>query len=172
MRCAPEAIVTTRSVTWPSSRPVSAKWPRWFVPIWVSKPSLVRASGTAITPALLIRASIGSSQPSANARTAARSVAAARPMPLVAPVISTVWPSRFGRSLGVHLLELIAANVVAVYKDVNDNNAVAVNSTLYPCPRDRDRPPLPPRQPPPGAAGRGGARAGRREGALAARARA
>ena len=49
-------------------------------------------------------------------------------MPLVAPVISTVRPSRFGRSLGVHLLVLMASNVVGGYKDVNDNNAVTVNS--------------------------------------------
>src|SRR4051794_22553003 len=37
-----------------SSNPVRAKWPRWFVPSCISKPSAVVALGTAITPALLI----------------------------------------------------------------------------------------------------------------------
>ena len=45
MRCAPEATTTTRSRTWGSSRLVSAKWPRWFVPSCISKPSLVRLLG-------------------------------------------------------------------------------------------------------------------------------
>ena len=43
------------------SRPsVRAKWPRWLVPNWSSKPSLVTwRSGGVMTPALLIRMSIG-----------------------------------------------------------------------------------------------------------------
>ena len=40
-----------------SSRLVSAKWPRWLVPICISNPSAVRCSGTFITPALLISTS-------------------------------------------------------------------------------------------------------------------
>ena len=31
-----------------SNRLVSAKWPRWLVPIWLSKPSTVCAYGTAV----------------------------------------------------------------------------------------------------------------------------
>lgn len=38
-----DETVTTRSVTLGNSRFVSAKWPRWLVPIWLSKPSLVSA---------------------------------------------------------------------------------------------------------------------------------
>ena len=37
---------------------VSAKCPRWFVPNWVSNPSAVLPSGTAMTPALLNSRSI------------------------------------------------------------------------------------------------------------------
>src|SRR5215207_3761652 len=72
-RCAPEATVTTRSVTWGSSRLVSAKWPRWLVPICNSKPSAVRLSGVLITPALLINTLSSPGQLSAKARTEARS---------------------------------------------------------------------------------------------------
>jgi hypothetical protein len=39
------------------SRSVSAKWPRWLTPKWVSKPSTVRDWSTAISPALLTRRS-------------------------------------------------------------------------------------------------------------------
>ncbi len=43
-----------------SSRPVNAKWPKWFVPNCNSKPSLVSCRcGGVMTPALLIRMSIG-----------------------------------------------------------------------------------------------------------------
>ena len=45
VRWAPEETVTTRSVTCGSSRLVSAKWPRWFVPNCSSKPSAVRPCG-------------------------------------------------------------------------------------------------------------------------------
>src|SRR5882757_2332582 len=44
---------------WGSSRLVSAKCPRWLVPNCSSKPSAVRASGTCMMPALLMRTSIG-----------------------------------------------------------------------------------------------------------------
>src|SRR5258705_6224900 len=44
---------------WRSSRLVSAKWPRWLVQNCSSKPSTVRASGTCMMPALLIRTSMG-----------------------------------------------------------------------------------------------------------------
>ena len=56
-------IVTTRGVrpppSAPSSRPVSAKWPRWLVPNCSSKPSAVSRRGGAITPALLSSRSTG-----------------------------------------------------------------------------------------------------------------
>ena len=51
--------MTTRPVTCGSSRLVRAKWPRWLVPNWSSKPSLVRDSGGIITPALLMSRSMG-----------------------------------------------------------------------------------------------------------------
>ena len=41
-----------------SSRVVNTKCPRWLVPNCISNPSVVRANGHAITPALLIRRSI------------------------------------------------------------------------------------------------------------------
>src|SRR4051794_4733188 len=145
MRWAPEATVTTRSRTCGSSRLVSAKVPRWFVPIWSSNPSFVRRSGTAITPALLTRTSRSPSQASAKACTEARSArssprtsvlpgieaaasrprvrsrtasttcaparprarAAARPMPLLAPVTTKVRPRWSGRSCAVHLAEVM-----------------------------------------------------------------
>src|SRR3954453_16234773 len=72
-RCAPEATVTTRSVTCGSSRLVNAKWPRWLVPNCSSKPSAVRPAGTIMIPALLTRTWSGPVQASANARTEARS---------------------------------------------------------------------------------------------------
>ncbi len=54
--------VTTREAGEAGSRsnssPVRAKWPRWFVPNWSSKPSVVVACGVYITPALLISMSI------------------------------------------------------------------------------------------------------------------
>src|SRR5215210_8248940 len=169
MRCAPEAIVTTRSVTWPSSSPVSAKWPRWLVPIWVSKPSFVRPSGTAITPALLISTWIGPSQACAKARTEARSVrssgrasaplpssaairsplsmlrtasttwaptrassvAVARPMPLVAPVITTVRPPWPGRSWGVHPL-MVEGVPVSALREPPPFHEVAVDDEVAP----------------------------------------
>ena len=43
-----------------SSRPESAKWPRWLVPSCISKPSAVLRRGIAITPALFTRMSIRS----------------------------------------------------------------------------------------------------------------
>ena len=42
---------------------MSAKWPRWFVPICISKPSAVCACGMFITPALLISTSMSSVGP-------------------------------------------------------------------------------------------------------------
>src|SRR5690625_1878101 len=45
--------VTTRSPMRSSSRPVSAKCPRWLTPNWVSKPSAVRRIGMFMMPALL-----------------------------------------------------------------------------------------------------------------------
>src|SRR5436305_1502115 len=67
-RCAPEATVTTRSVTCGSSRLVNAKWPRWLVPNCSSKPSAVRPAGTIMIPALLTRTWSGPVQASAEAR--------------------------------------------------------------------------------------------------------
>ena len=75
---APEATVTTRSVTYGSSRFVRAKCPRWFVPNCISKPSLVVASGMFITPALLISRSRSPCHDSANSRTEARSARSRR----------------------------------------------------------------------------------------------
>jgi hypothetical protein len=43
-----------------SSRPVKAKWPKWFVPNCNSKPSLVVDLGVYMTPALLISRSMRS----------------------------------------------------------------------------------------------------------------
>ena len=54
---------------------MSAKWPRWLVPNWSSKPSAVRRRGGAITPALLTsrsRPSWLAAKRSANDRTEAR----------------------------------------------------------------------------------------------------
>jgi AcrR family transcriptional regulator len=48
--------------------------------------------------------------------------------------MTTVRPSMAGRSCGVHLLVLMASNVVGGYKDVNGNNAVSVNSCRYASP--------------------------------------
>src|SRR5881409_3479699 len=147
-----------------SSRLVSAKCPRWLVPICNSKPSFVRVSGVAMTPALLIRMSRSPCQESASSRTDARSArsrrrtstvpgmpaaarsplavsrtasvtraparassrAAMRPIPLLAPVTTTVRPSRLGRSAAVHLEEVMDGNVDA------DNNDVNVYICRYP----------------------------------------
>ena len=51
----------------------------------------------------------------------ASSRAAASPMPLLAPVMTTVRPVWLGRSLGVHLEVVMGNNVSA------DNNAVNAN---------------------------------------------
>ncbi len=53
-QCAIDDSVTTQSVSLGGSRLVSATWPKWLVPIWLSKPSLVSANGAAMMPALLI----------------------------------------------------------------------------------------------------------------------
>ncbi len=62
-RWAIEETVTTRaasdSSSFGSSRPVRAKWPRWLVPNWSSKPCSVSIRGGAMTPALLISRSSG-----------------------------------------------------------------------------------------------------------------
>jgi DNA-binding PadR family transcriptional regulator len=60
-----------------SSRPVSAKGPRKLVPICISKPSAVRRSGTAMTPALFTSRSTRST-PSAKRRTDPRSARSSR----------------------------------------------------------------------------------------------
>ena len=105
-RCPPLETVTTRSLIRSSSRPVSAKCPRWLVPICSSKPSLVRRNGVAITPALLTSTAI--SRPAANSRTEARSAksrrstsvlpgipAAARsPLPMSRQASTTCAPAR------------------------------------------------------------------------------
>ena len=79
IRCALLESVTTRASSRPSispiSRPVSAKWPRWLVPNWSSKPSAVLRRGVAITPALLISRSRPwwpARKRSANSRTESR----------------------------------------------------------------------------------------------------
>src|ERR1019366_6061956 len=56
------------------SRLVSAKCPRWLVPIWSSKPSAVFPNGTIMIPALLMRMSTGPVHARAKARIDARSV--------------------------------------------------------------------------------------------------
>src|SRR3954469_7536348 len=92
------------------------------------RPSIVAANSS---PRCVLRTPITTWAPAL-----ASSVAAARPMPLVAPVITTVRPSREGRSAGVHLLVLglMPWNVVTEYKDVNDNNDVGVYSRVYAVP--------------------------------------
>src|SRR5918994_1568261 len=156
MRCAPEATVTTRSVTCSSRRLVSAKWPRWFVPIWVSKPSLVRPSGTAMTPALLIRRSRSPSQSSANARTdssAARSrrrtstapaiaLAAASPLATSRTASTTRAPARASSRAATRPMPLLAPVTTAVRPERSGRSA-AVHFAggmrpLYVA--DRDRP--------------------------------
>src|SRR3954452_10096260 len=107
MRCAPEDTVTTRSRSRGSSRLVSAKWPRWLVPICSSKPSLVRVSGVAMTPALLTRTSSSPSQPSANARTEARS-ARSSGRTSTAPVISRAAASPLAVSRTASVTRAIA----------------------------------------------------------------
>ena len=91
--------MTTRSVIFGSSRLVSAKWPRWLVPVCISKPSLVRDSGTAMTPALLISTSIWPSNPSAKACTedrSARSSFCTSVSPAIAP--AAVLPFEVSRT--------------------------------------------------------------------------
>ncbi len=78
MLCAPLATVTTRPVIRSSSSPVSAKWPRWFVPICISKPSTVARFGTAITPALFTSTATSPSMLSAKPRTEDRSARSSR----------------------------------------------------------------------------------------------
>ena len=76
-----------------SSRLVSAKWPRWLVPICISKPSLVRCSGTAMTPALLISTSMAPSHSSANAWMDARSArSSGRTSVSPAMPVEALWP--------------------------------------------------------------------------------
>src|SRR3954452_4546697 len=79
---APLDIVTTRapgrSSSAGSSSPVSAKWPRWFVPSCISNPSAVVRRGSAITPALLKSRSRSPSHALANSRTDARSARSRR----------------------------------------------------------------------------------------------
>ena len=76
-RCALLETVTTRSLIRSSSRPVSAKCPKWLVPTCSSKPSLVRRNGVAITPALLTSTAI-CPVPAANSPTEARSARSRR----------------------------------------------------------------------------------------------
>ncbi|SKU65924.1 Uncharacterised protein [Mycobacteroides abscessus subsp. abscessus] len=71
-RCATDDTAITRSVSLGSSRLVSANAPRWFVPIWLSKPSTVLAGGTIMMPALFTKMSALSTVP-AKACTDARS---------------------------------------------------------------------------------------------------
>jgi hypothetical protein len=72
-------------------RAVNRKWPRWLVPNCISKPSAVRASGHAMTPALLTRTSrrsMRASNSSAEVRMLSRS-ARSTCWKLVAPPISS-----------------------------------------------------------------------------------
>ncbi|OAR25684.1 hypothetical protein A8W25_08990 [Streptomyces sp. ERV7] len=76
--CSPLETDTTRAAgaarSRDRSRPVSAKWPRWFTPNCRSKPSVVLPYGSAITPALLTRrSSVSWRYVSAKARTEDRS---------------------------------------------------------------------------------------------------
>src|SRR6266702_429142 len=92
--CSPLDTVTTRG--WPpdasragSSRPVSAKWPRWLVPNCISNPSAVSWRGIIITPALLTSRSSGPENWSANARTDARSARSSGAHSAPAPISRT-----------------------------------------------------------------------------------
>ena len=74
--CALDDTVTTRGSAAASnvgsSSPVSAKWPRWLVPSWLSNPSAVVAFGTAMIPALFMSTSSdsrSSATPAAHSRT-------------------------------------------------------------------------------------------------------
>src|SRR6202035_4438562 len=61
--------------TWSSSKPVSAKCPRWLVPNWSSNPSCVIDFGVPMTPALLISRSMWSNLPRNSAAVAGERLA-------------------------------------------------------------------------------------------------
>src|ERR1700736_3416140 len=82
--------VTTRSVVFGSSKLVSAKWPRWLVPISLSNPSTVCACGTAMMPALFTRTS-APSIPSAKARTDARSCRSSLRTSTSPVIVAAAW---------------------------------------------------------------------------------
>src|SRR4051812_33537344 len=94
--CAPlETVVTRPPRSLSSSRPVSAKWPRWLVPNCSSKPSAVVRRGVAMTPALLTSRS-SSSTVVANARTddrSARSSLRTSTSPVIRAAASAPLPS-------------------------------------------------------------------------------
>src|SRR5882757_639387 len=141
-RCIIDDTVTTRSVTFGSSRLVSAKWPRWLVPIWLSNPSLVCAYGTAMMPALLTRTSTLST-PSANARTDARSCrsswristspvipdAAASPLAVLRTASTTLAPTR-ASSRAVTSPRPLLAPVTMTVRPANEGRSAAVHSLM------------------------------------------
>src|SRR4029079_3688260 len=134
--------VTTRSPTLGSSRLVSAKWPRWLVPIWLSKPSTVCAYGTAMMPALLISKSTPST-PSAKARTDARScrsslrtstspvmVAAALSALCVLRTAKFVWAPTRASSRAVTSPRPLLAPVMITVRPENEGRSAAVQSVM------------------------------------------
>ena len=102
------------------SRFTSTKWPRWLVPNWVSKPSAVRPSGVAITPALAMitsRRSWSASTPSVNARTEASDARSTSRSSTAAPVAAAA--ARTGSAARFALLDVAHAehDVAAVRGD-------------------------------------------------------
>src|SRR6201997_1205 len=141
-QCAIDDTATTRSVSLGSSRVVSAKCPRWLVPIWLSKPSAVSSKGAAMMPALLISTST-SSTPSANSRTEARSCrssrrtstwpvicpAAASPLLVLRTAMMIVAPLR-ANSRAVTSPSPLLAPVMITVRPANDGRSAAVQSVM------------------------------------------
>src|SRR6476646_2650214 len=142
--CMPDDTVTTRSVILGSSRLVSAKWPRWLVPIWLSKPSTVCAYGTAMMPALLTSTSTPST-PSANERTDARScrsslrtstspvmvAAASSPLVVLRTARIVLAPTRASSRAVIRPRPLLAPVTITV-RPANEGRFAAVHSVMAP----------------------------------------
>src|ERR1700730_75894 len=134
--------VTTRSVIFGSSKLVSAKWPRWLVPIWLSNPSTVCACGTAMMPALFTSTS-APSIPSAKARTDARScrsslrtstspvMGAAAWVPLsLLRTAKIVWPPTRANSPAVTNPRPLFAPVTITVRPENEGRSAAGQSVM------------------------------------------
>src|SRR6202012_4028898 len=140
--CSSDDTVTTRSLTLGSNRLVNAKWPRWLVPIWLSKPSAVRAYGAAMMPALLMSTS-ALSTPSANRRTDDRSCrsswrtstwpaicsAAFSPLRVSRTAMTTVAPCP-ASSRAVTDPSPLLAPVMKPVRPANDGRSAAVQSVM------------------------------------------